>query len=81
MDNAGTVQEAGQAFMQWFMQQDSLQAIIQTKRDWTKYVARERPANLARFNPDSGEPVAGPAKSPLGKIQLEVRGSELYALL
>ena len=35
----------------------------------------------ARFNPDSGEPVAGPAKSPLGKIQLEVRGSELYALL
>ena len=35
----------------------------------------------ARFNPDNGEPVAGPAKSPLGKIQLEVRGSDLYALL
>ena len=35
----------------------------------------------ARFSPDSGEPVAGPAKSPLGKIQLEVRGSDLYALL
>ena len=35
----------------------------------------------ARFNPDSGEPVAGPARSPLGKIQLEVRGSDLYALI
>ena len=35
----------------------------------------------ARCNPDSGEPVAGPAKNPLGKIQLEVRGSDLYALL
>jgi Rieske Fe-S protein len=35
----------------------------------------------ARFNPDNGEPVAGPAKSPLGKIQLEVRGSDLYALI
>ena len=35
----------------------------------------------ARFNPDNGEPVAGPATSPLGKIQLEVRGSDLYALL
>ena len=34
-----------------------------------------------RFNPDNGEPVAGPATSPLGKIQLEVRGSDLYALL
>lgn len=35
----------------------------------------------ARFNPESGDPVAGPAKSPLGKIQLEVRGSDLYALI
>ena len=35
----------------------------------------------ARFNPETGEPVAGPAKSPLGKIQLEVRGSDLYALI
>lgn len=35
----------------------------------------------ARFNSDSGEPEQGPAKSPLGKITLEVRGSELYALL
>lgn len=35
----------------------------------------------ARFNTDSGEPEAGPAKSPLGKITLEVRGNELYALL
>ena len=35
----------------------------------------------ARFNTDSGEPEQGPAKSPLGKITLEVRGNELYALL
>ncbi len=35
----------------------------------------------ARFNTDSGEPERGPAKSPLGKITLEVRGNELYALL
>lgn len=35
----------------------------------------------ARFSPDTGEPVSGPAKSPLGKIQLEVRGSDLYALI
>mgnify|MGYP000196685298 CR=1 FL=1 len=35
----------------------------------------------ARFSPDTGEPVAGPANSPLGKIQLEVRGSDLYALI
>lgn len=35
----------------------------------------------ARFSPETGEPVAGPAKSPLGKIQLEVRGSDLYALI
>ena len=35
----------------------------------------------ARFNTDSGEPEQGPARSPLGKITLEVRGNELYALL
>ncbi|MFM2023106.1 MAG: hypothetical protein RIR89_498 [Actinomycetota bacterium] len=35
----------------------------------------------ARFNTDSGEPEQGPAKSPLGKITVEVRGNELYALL
>lgn len=35
----------------------------------------------ARFNTDSGEPEQGPARSPLGKISLEVRGNDLYALL
>ncbi len=35
----------------------------------------------ARFNTDSGEPEAGPAKSALGKILLEVRGADLYALI
>ncbi len=35
----------------------------------------------ARFNTDSGEPEQGPARSPLGKITVEVRGNELYALL
>ena len=35
----------------------------------------------ARFNPESGEPEAGPAKSALGKILLEVRGADLYALI
>jgi len=35
----------------------------------------------ARFNTDSGQPEQGPAKSALGKITLEVRGDELYALL
>ena len=35
----------------------------------------------ARFNTDSGEPEQGPARSPLGKITVEVRGNELYVLL
>lgn len=35
----------------------------------------------ARFNTDSGEPEQGPARAPLGKITVEVRGNELYALL
>jgi Rieske Fe-S protein len=35
----------------------------------------------ARFDVDSGEPVAGPARSALGPIVLEVRGTELYASL
>ncbi len=35
----------------------------------------------ARFNTDSGEPEQGPARLPLGKITVEVRGNELYALL
>ena len=32
----------------------------------------------ARFDPDSGMVLAGPAKTALGKIALEVRGSELW---
>lgn len=35
----------------------------------------------ARFDPDSGEVQSGPAKSPLGKIMVEVRGSDLYAII
>lgn len=35
----------------------------------------------ARFNTDSGEPESGPARRALGKITVEVRGNELYALL
>ncbi len=35
----------------------------------------------ARFDPDSGEVQAGPAKSPLGKIMIEMRGSDLYAII
>lgn len=35
----------------------------------------------ARFDTESGEPVAGPARSPLGPIVLEVRGTELYTTL
>lgn len=34
----------------------------------------------ARFNTESGEPEAGPARSALKKIDLEVRGKELWAL-
>ncbi len=33
----------------------------------------------ARFNMESGEPEQGPAKSALKKIDLEVRGKELWA--
>ena len=35
----------------------------------------------ARLDAESGEPVAGPAKSPLGPITLEVRGAELFATI
>lgn len=35
----------------------------------------------ARFNTESGEPESGPARRALGKITIEVRGNELYALL
>lgn len=35
----------------------------------------------ARFDVESGEPVAGPARRPLGPITIEVRGTELYALI
>jgi len=35
----------------------------------------------ARYNQDSGEPEAGPAKSALAKITIEVRGDDLYALI
>ena len=35
----------------------------------------------ARFDVESGEPVSGPARRPLGSITLEVRGTELYAIL
>ncbi|MDG2497301.1 MAG: Rieske 2Fe-2S domain-containing protein [Aquiluna sp.] len=35
----------------------------------------------ARFDPESGEVQAGPAKSPLGKIMVEVRGSDLFAII
>ncbi len=34
----------------------------------------------ARFNSESGEPEQGPANSALRKIDLEVRGKELWAL-
>ena len=32
----------------------------------------------ARFDPDSGSPIAGPAKSALGKIALDIRGEEIW---
>ena len=35
----------------------------------------------ARFDVDSGEPVSGPARRPLGLIVLEVRGAELCAII
>ena len=35
----------------------------------------------ARFDVESGEPVAGPARTALGPITIEVRGTELYALI
>lgn len=35
----------------------------------------------ARFDIDTGEPQSGPARSALGKITIEVRGEDLYALI
>ena len=35
----------------------------------------------ARFDTDSGKPQSGPARSALGKITIEVRGEDLYALI
>jgi nitrite reductase/ring-hydroxylating ferredoxin subunit len=32
----------------------------------------------ARFDPESGMAIAGPAKSALGKIPLEIRGEEIW---
>ncbi len=32
----------------------------------------------ARFDPETGTPVAGPAKSPLGKLAIEIRGEEIW---
>lgn len=32
----------------------------------------------ARFDPETGTPVAGPAKSPLGKLVIEIRGEEIW---
>ena len=35
----------------------------------------------ARFNVESGAVEAGPARTALGKITIELRGSDLYALI
>ena len=35
----------------------------------------------ARFNAETGAAEAGPARSALGKITVELRGSDLYALI
>jgi len=35
----------------------------------------------ARFDTDTGEPQSGPARRALGKIIIEVRGEDLYALI
>ena len=35
----------------------------------------------AKFDTDTGEPQSGPARSALGKITIEVRGEDLYALI
>jgi len=35
----------------------------------------------AKFDTDTGEPQSGPARSALGKIIIEVRGEDLYALI
>lgn len=35
----------------------------------------------ARFDVDNGEPVAGPARRALGSITIELRGSDLYAII
>lgn len=35
----------------------------------------------ARFDPESGAVLAGPARTALGRINIELRGEELYAIL
>ena len=35
----------------------------------------------ARFDPESGMPIAGPAKSALGKIVLDIRGEEIWTTI
>jgi Rieske Fe-S protein len=35
----------------------------------------------ARFSPESGMPISGPAKSALGKITLEIRGEEIWTTI
>ena len=35
----------------------------------------------SKFDTDTGEPQSGPAKTGLGKIIIEVRGEDLYALI
>lgn len=35
----------------------------------------------ARFDPESGMPIAGPAKSGLGKIVLDIRGEEIWTTI
>jgi len=32
----------------------------------------------ARFDPETGSPIAGPAKTALGKISLDIRGEEIW---
>lgn len=35
----------------------------------------------ARFDPETGAVLAGPARTALGRINIELRGEELYAIL
>jgi nitrite reductase/ring-hydroxylating ferredoxin subunit len=35
----------------------------------------------AKFDPESGMAIAGPARSALGKISLEIRGDEIWATI